>query len=170
MSTDGLKFREQFLRKITQGTLLWNYYKIWPTVSEKRIFQEFLQCKKPHSPEPCLWTDQNFTNIEKGHPRNIPEKLFQNQTSGFREEDFLRISLCPYSARSPLSPEPCLWMDQNFRNNFWKGSPKQHSWIIISKSDLQFQWKRLLKNCLKNSILLLWQQEFLMELNSVNKY
>ena len=57
------------------------------------------------------------TIFEKGHPRNIPAKLFQNLTSGF-VEDFLRISSCPYSARSPHSPEPCLWMDQNFANNF----------------------------------------------------
>ena len=28
------------------------------------------------------------TLFEKGHPRNIPVKLFQNLTSGFREEDF----------------------------------------------------------------------------------
>ena len=131
--------------------------------------------RSPHSPEPCLWTDQNFANIfekghqrnipvklfqnltssfveedflrisscpylvqeaqihqshvfgrikfrktifEKGHPRNNPAKLFQNLTSGFREEDFLIISSCPYSARSPHSPEPCLWTDQNFANNF----------------------------------------------------
>ena len=48
------------------------------------------------------------TLFEKGHPRNIPVKLFQNLTGGFEEEDFLRISSCPYSARSPHSPEPCL--------------------------------------------------------------
>ena len=32
------------------------------------------------------------TIFEKGHPRNIPVKLFQNRTSGFRGEDFLRIA------------------------------------------------------------------------------
>ena len=53
-------------------------------------------------------------------------KLFQNLTSGFGEEDFLRISSCPYSARSPHSPVPCLWTDQNCANNFCKGSPKEH--------------------------------------------
>ena len=31
---------------------------------------------------------------KKGHPRNIPVKIFQNLTNGFRE-DFLRISSCP---------------------------------------------------------------------------
>ena len=68
--------------------------------------------------------DQNFANLfEKGHPRNIPEKLFQNLTCGFRE-DFLRISSCPYSARSPHSPEPCKWTDQSLANKIGKGQPR----------------------------------------------
>ena len=110
------------------------------------------------------------TFFEKGHPWNIPVKLFQNLTSSFGEGDFLRISSCPYSARSPHSPEPYCWADQNFANNFWKGSPKEHSCEIISKSDQRFQRRRFLKNCLKNSILLPWQPEFLMESNTVNNF
>ena len=86
------------------------------------------------------------TFFDKGHPRNIPVKLFQNLTSSFVEEDFLRISSCPYSARSPHSPEPCLWTDHHFANNFWKGSPKEHSCEIISKSDQQYRRRRFLKN------------------------
>ena len=43
-------------------------------------------------------------------------KLFQNLTSGFREEDFLGICSRPYSESSPHSLEPCLWTDQNFTN------------------------------------------------------
>ena len=38
-------------------------------------------------------------------------------------EDFTRISLCLYSARSLHSLIPCLWTDQNFKNN----SEKSHS-------------------------------------------
>ena len=38
----------------------------------------------------------------------------------FREE-FTRISLCLYSARSVHSPIPCLLTDQNFKNNSEKG-------------------------------------------------
>ena len=64
------------------------------------------------------------TIFEKGHKRNIPVKLFQNLTSSFGEEDFLRIFSCPYSARSPHAPEPCFWTDQNFANNFEKGHPR----------------------------------------------
>ena len=86
------------------------------------------------------------TIFEKGHPRNIPVKLFQNLTSSFGEEDLLRISSCPYSARSPHLSEPCLWKDQNFANNFWKGTSKEHSCEIISKSDKPFRRRRFLKN------------------------
>ena len=74
-----------------------------------------------------------------------------------------------YSARSPYLPQPCFWTNQNFSNNFWKGSPKEHSCEIISKSDQRFQ-RRFLQNFLKNSISLPWQPEFLMESNSVNNF
>ena len=107
-----------------------------------------------------------WTIFEKGHPRNIPVKLFQNLTSSFGEEDFLRISSCPYSARSPHSPQPRFWADQTFANSFWKGSSKERSCEIISKSNQRFQEKI----CLKNSISLPWQAEFLMESNSVNNF
>ena len=108
--------------------------------------------------------------LKKGHLRNIPVKLFKNLTSSFVGEDFLRISSCPYSARSPHSPEPCFRANQNFANTFRKGSPKAHSCKIISKSDQPFHRRRFLKNCLKNSISLPWQPEFLMESNSVNTF
>ena len=55
------------------------------------------------------------------------------------------LSSCPYSARTPHSPEPCLSMDQNFANNFWKASTKVHSREIVSKSGQRFQRRRLLK-------------------------
>ena len=85
--------------------------------------------------------------FEKGYPRNIPVKLFQNLTSGFVKKSFLRISSCPYSARSPHI-EPCFWADQNFANNFWKGSLEEHSCKIISKSDQRFRRRRFFKNFL----------------------
>ena len=66
----------------------------------------------------------SLTVCEKSHPRNIPGKLFQNLTSGFGKEDFLRISSCPYSARSPHSPVACFWTDQNFAKIFENGHPR----------------------------------------------
>ena len=56
------------------------------------------------------------------------------------------ISSCLYTAKSPRSPEPYLLTDQNFANNFRKGSPKEHSCEIISKSDLRFWRKKFFKN------------------------
>ena len=52
----------------------------------------------------------------------------------FREE-FTRIFLCLYSARSLHSLIPWLLTDQNFKNNSEKGSLKEHFYEIISKSD-----------------------------------
>ena len=131
---------------------LWNYFKIWPEQDFFALYRhEFLHVciaqKAPIHQSHIYWQIKILWIIfEKGHPKNIPVKLFQNLTSGFREEDFLRISSCPYSARSPHSPEPCLWMDQNFVNNFWKGSPMEHSCEIISKSDQRFRRRRFFKN------------------------
>ena len=80
---------------------------------EEDFFYEFLhvcivQEAPIHQSHVYGWIKIMRTIFEKGHTRNIPVKLFQNLTSGFGEEDFLRISSCPYSARSPHSTEPCL--------------------------------------------------------------
>ena len=61
------------------------------------------------------------TVFERGHPRNIPVKLFQNRTRGFREEDFLRISSCPYNAKN-LPPMVAMVLD---RSEFRKQSLKR---------------------------------------------
>ena len=64
--------------------------------------------------------------IEKGQTRNNLVKLYQILTTSFGEEDFLRISSCPYSAKCFHSPEPCLFTDQTFTNNFFqKGHPRK---------------------------------------------
>ena len=67
------------------------------------------------------------TIFEKGRLRNISMKLFQNLTSRYRGEDFLGICSCSYSESSPHSPEPCLWIVQNFANNICEMSLKEHS-------------------------------------------
>ena len=47
-----------------------------------RISSSLYSAKSTYSPEPCLLTDQiSGTVFEKGHPRNISVKLFQNLTS-----------------------------------------------------------------------------------------
>ena len=74
-------------------------------------------------------------HVEKGNLKTLPVKPFQNQTSDFREREFLRISSCSHSASNPHSPKPCLLMDKNSANNIQKGSPKEHFCTIISNSD-----------------------------------
>ena len=114
---------KQCLKRVTQGTFLWNYFKIWPAVLEK-IFYEFLHVrivqKAPiHQSHVYRWIKIMRTIFEKDHTRNNPVKLFQNLTSSFRVEDFLRISICPYSAGRPHSPEP--FMDRSkFGKQFLK--------------------------------------------------
>ena len=39
---DRSKFCEQFLKRVTHGTFLWNYFKIWQSVLEKKVFKNFL--------------------------------------------------------------------------------------------------------------------------------
>ena len=88
---------------------LWNYFKIWPVVFENKIFfalyrHEFLHvCIVQKAPIHQSYIYRQIkilrTIFEKGHPRNIPVKLFQNLTSGFGEKN---------SAKSPHSPEPYL--------------------------------------------------------------
>ena len=87
----------------------------------------------------CFSADTNFANnFEKGKPRKISVKIFQNLTSSFREE-FLRISSCLYGVNSPRPLEPSFLTDQNFMNNFSKKLPKGYFCEIISKSDQRFE-------------------------------
>ena len=90
--------------------------------------------KKPPPWRPCFSTNQNFANNfwKRSHKE-------QSWTNSDQEQDFLRISSCPYSAKFPYSPEPCSFTDQTFTNNFSKGSPKENSCEIISKSDQRSQ-------------------------------
>ena len=79
------------------------------------------------------WIKISQTIFRKGHPRKVPVKLFQNLSRGFKEEDFLRISSCPYSPRSSHSPEPCLWMDQILQTIFKKGHPRNNPVKLFKK-------------------------------------
>ena len=81
----------------------------------------------------------------KSHPRNSPVKLFQNLTSSFGEEDFLRISSCPCK-KPPFTR--VMFRNRSKFHSFCKGSSKEHSCQIISKSDQWFQRRRFSKDCL----------------------
>ena len=78
------KFRVQLLKRVTEGTILWNYFKIGPSVSEEKIFKEFLE-KNPFG---CLgnqsfwWNQILRTTFKEDHPRNIPAKFGSNWPCG----------------------------------------------------------------------------------------
>ena len=87
---DGSKFQEHFLKTVTLGKFVWKNFKIWQAVSEN-ISYEFLHVRIVqvafirHSH--VYWRIKiPPTNFEKGYPRNIPVKLFQNLTCSSREE------------------------------------------------------------------------------------
>ena len=58
---DRSKFSTKVLKRVTQGTILSNYFKIWQAVSEEKNFEEFLW--SPHSekkpPPPKFWKEWN---------------------------------------------------------------------------------------------------------------
>ena len=54
-------------------------------------------------------------------------------------EEFTRISLCLYSARSPHSLIPCLLIDQNFKNNSEKGHSRSISMRLFQNLTNSFR-------------------------------
>ena len=73
-------------------------------------------------------------------------KSFQNLSSCFRQEDVLRISSCPYGAKSLLlSPygDHVFQRIKILQTIFEKGSPEEQSCEIISKSEKLFQRRRI---------------------------
>ena len=63
---------------------------------------------------------------------------FQNLTGGYREEEFLRISLCSYSASKPIFARAMFIYQSKFYEQFLKRSREEDLCEIISKSDQQF--------------------------------
>ena len=64
------------------------------------------------------------TIFEKGHPRNIPVKLFQNQTSGFREDFFLEFLHVPTVQEAPIHQSHVYGRIKISRTIFGKGHPR----------------------------------------------
>ena len=64
------KILQHFLKRVTQGTFLWNYFKIWPVVSEK-IFKEFVHVSPIRQSHVHERIKISLTIFEKGYSRNI---------------------------------------------------------------------------------------------------
>ena len=151
---------KNLMNNFWKGSLKEHFYEIISKSDQwfqrRRILKNFsevhtVQKASPHGALVFQRITISQTLFEKGHTRNNLVKLFQILTCDFREEDFLRISLCLYSAKCSHSPEPCLFTDQTFMNNFRKGSHKENSCEIISKLDQRFQGRRLFKDFLRIS-------------------
>ena len=92
---------------------------------------------------------------------------------------FLRISSCPYSAKNlfpPPPPPPPPHDGYGFRRIkisqtiFEKGHTRNNPVKLFQIRTNGFRGEDFQKNCLKNSIWLPWQPEFLMDLNSANMF
>ena len=72
-------------------------------------------------------TDQNFATIlEKGHQRNISMKLFRNLISGFRGEEFWRISPKSMCKKPPSHGGHVFRRIKISRTIFEKGHPRNN--------------------------------------------
>ena len=126
---EGIKFFQEILKRTMAGTFLWNSIKIQWVVSEKKMFKDK---RVPRWP----W---------------IAHLIFLDCSSqiffvAFREE-FIRISLCLYSARSLHSLIPCLLTDQNFKNNSEKGHARNISMRLFQNLTNSF-WEDFSWFCL----------------------
>ena len=153
MFFDRSKFREQFLKMVTQEQSCEIISKSDKWFQRRRIFMNFSEVhivKKasPNGVHVFRRIKISRTNFENGHTRNNPVKFFRILTSGSGEEDFLRISSCPYSAKIPPPPRPpCFSTDQTCeRNNPVKlfqnltcGFRGEEFWRISLKST---HWKK----------------------------
>ena len=78
------EFFERFLKRVTQETFLYNYFKIHLLVQEKKSFKGF----SIFSSGGHLVQRSGMVRaiLVEGHPRNLPVKLFQNPSSRFGVE------------------------------------------------------------------------------------
>ena len=110
MFFDGSKFSKHFLKRVTQGIILWNYSKFWPAVSEK-IFLRISPCpysaKSLSPPPPTATMFFDGSKFREHFLKKVTQGTFLwnyfKIGPGASEEDVLRISSYPYSANI-LSP------------------------------------------------------------------
>ena len=119
------------------------------------------------------------TIFEKGHPMNIPVKLFQIRTSGSRG-DFLKNCL---KNSISLIWQPEFLMESNSVNNFWRGPPKEHSCQVWSELAKWFGRRRCLKKLLMTHnghiitlkaplehVVLRWAKKRLFQISRANSF
>ena len=73
---------------------------------------------KPPFTRATLMDGSNFFFEKQSTKEYSCEIILKSNQRFLRKRCFLRISSCPYSAKSPHSPEPCFGTDQKFANSF----------------------------------------------------
>ena len=113
----GSKFREQFLKRVTQRTFLGNNSQISPRVSEKKTFLRICLCRYsvkslPHPWRPCFLTDHNFTyNFKKKSPKEQSCEILSKSDKPSQKRRILKnFSEVHTMKKAPLpapSQRPC---------------------------------------------------------------
>ena len=93
----GSKFCDFFKKGHPRNIRVKLFQNVTSGFREEDFFKEFLHIRIVQ--EAPVYQSHVYGRIrilrtifEKSHPKNIPVELFQNWTSGFGEEDFLKIS------------------------------------------------------------------------------
>ena len=174
MCLDGSKFREQFLKTVTQGTFLWNYFKIRPAVSEKKIFKNFLKnsISLPWQPvfDGIKFCEQFLIDWLNGVLHRFKQYFSHITATAHIIHAFLGFSStrlgsevsCPRTLPRK-NPEDLVRLEPRtpelrvkhltteprwILNNFWRGPPKEHSYQVWSKLAQRFGSRRCLKKLL----------------------
>ena len=104
--------KEHFYEIISKSDQWFQKRRILKNFSEIQTVQK---APPPPPPPPAAMFFRRIrisqTLFEKGHPRNNLVKLFQNLTSGFRGEDFWRISLKSTHSEKSLPPMAAILFD-----------------------------------------------------------
>ena len=134
MFIDRSKFRDQILKRVTRGTFLWNYFKFWQVVSEKKIFLRICSCLysecSPHSLEPCLMTDQNIVNtFWEGSLKEHSCEIISKSDQRFRRGRFLKtFFLSVQCKKAPIYQNHVYWLIKISQTIFVQGRPRTLLW------------------------------------------
>ena len=113
---DRSKFCKQFLKRVTQGTFLWNNFKIGPAVPEKKIFKDFLNFVAIATRVfyGIILCEQFWRGPHKERSCQIWSRLAQ------------RFGRRCFKKASPSPLPTAMFFDESKFHNYWKGSPRNN--------------------------------------------
>ena len=113
---------------VTQGTFMWNYFKIRPLVKEKSFKGFSILSSGSHLVHPSR---TGWAIFAEGHRRNISCEISLKLCKWPRR--------CCFKVFLLLALVAILFSEWNHLGNFGGGSPKEHSCKMISKSIHRFR-------------------------------